>query len=148
MRWNSIKWESWFFMKNKLILFDPYCTFYPANFPKAHWFTWSNFKADKAHFLKHLDKAMNLECDFFHFQRLSFDFSFVSIILSSTLSYHSLILFAIYFFQAPTHNFPSPFYLNTSFLQSPAMKDHICRSKIFIPGSSNHLYGFNYRIKR
>lgn len=84
-------------MKNKLILFYPNCTFSPTKFPESQWFTWSNLQGSEAHVLKHVDRAMILECDFFHFQILSSTFPFVSIILGTTLSNHSSILFVIAF---------------------------------------------------
>lgn len=116
-----------FFMKKTISLFYPNCTFSPSNFPKAQWFTLSNFQPDKTCILKHLERAMILDSNSFHFQRISSDFPFISIVPSTTLSDHSSILFAIAFSKAPTHNLPFPFYLNTSFLQSFAMKAHICR---------------------
>lgn len=116
MRWNLEKQEAWFFMKNKLGLFDPNYIFSPIEFLEAQWFTWSNFQVDKICILKCIDRSMISKCDFFHFHILSSTFPFISIVPHTTLLDHSFILFVIYFSQAPTHNFPLPFYLNTSFL--------------------------------
>jgi len=58
MRWNLGEREVWFFMKNKLILFDHNVSFSPSDFSKAHWFTWSNFQIEYAHVLKRLDREM------------------------------------------------------------------------------------------
>ena len=97
MRWNIGEREAWFFMKNKLSLFDPNASFSPNNFPEAHWFTWSNFQANINRVLKWLDRAMLSESDFFHFDKLSPSLPFVSVIPNYTLSDHAPILFAISF---------------------------------------------------
>lgn len=108
-------------MKSWQSLFDPNASFSLDEFLEAHWFIGSNFQANTDKVLKWLDKAMLFESDFFHFERLSPTFPFVSIILNTILFDHAPILFTILFDHAHDMIFTSQFYLNTFFLQQSSM---------------------------
>ena len=109
---NPIRWylgerESWFFFKNKLILYDPNSCFACNDFPYAQCFTWSNFQSGDSRVIKRLDRAMISKIDYFHFDHHNPTRPFVSMVSSTTMSNHAPIFFSIYHYQLPTHIFKS-----------------------------------------
>ena len=63
-RWTAGEREPWYYMHNKLDLFDPNINHYQDS---RVWHTWSNFRAGSDHILKHLDHAMITALFFFLF---------------------------------------------------------------------------------
>jgi len=124
-RWNLGEREAWFFLKNKLSLYDPNSTFSPSNFQESHWFTWSNLQAGNNRILKRLDRAMLLESDSFCFENLISQYPPVYVVSDTTLSDHAPIVFNIKYNHIPERIFKPQRYMNTSLLPCPSMKEHI-----------------------
>ena len=66
-RWTARERESWYYMCNKLGLFDPNNN---RRQDGGVWHTWSNFQARFDHILKCLDRAMITAQSFFSFFEL------------------------------------------------------------------------------
>jgi len=52
MQWAIRKRQAWYFIQNKLNLFDPNACFSPLEFLESLWYTWSNFQAGHARIIK------------------------------------------------------------------------------------------------
>ena len=90
LRWTTGEREAWYYMRDKLGLFDPNTNHRQGS---GVWHTWSNFRTGSNRILKCLDRAMISAQSFFSFSE---DQDFLVIPLSDvTLFDHYPIYFGI-----------------------------------------------------
>ena len=118
-RWTSGEREAWYYMRNKLGLFDP-----NANRRQGSgvWHTWSNFRAGLDCILKRLDRAMISVQSFFSFSE---DRDLLVTPLSDvTLSDHYPIYFGSTWKTVVPKVAKSQFFLNTYVLMHASTISH------------------------